>query len=346
MSGDETCSPRSGRELLEASRPFELESRGWSWWYAGSTFVLIAAVLTGAALAPWWPARVALSVVGGLLLVRAFILYHDVMHGAILRQSSVARAVFYVYGLAVLTPPRYWRHSHNFHHANVGKPLPVKIGEFSLLTSDIGSVPLMTTRMWQQASFSQRLHYRISRHPLTLLAAYLTVFLFGFCLAPLFRDPRKFWDSGLSILLHGGLIAVLWVSAGFDVAFFAVLLPFAIAAASGAYLFFAQHNFEGMRILPIGEWSHFRAALESSSYLELGPIMNWFTGNIGYHHVHHLNSLIPFYRLPQAMAAIPELQSPVVTRLRPREMLNCLRLTLWDMESQRLVTYRTAAAGR
>lgn len=78
MSGGETCSPRSGRELLEATRPFEKELRGRSWWSAGSTFVLIAVVLTGAGMAPWWPARVALSVVGGLLLVRAFILYHDV----------------------------------------------------------------------------------------------------------------------------------------------------------------------------------------------------------------------------------------------------------------------------
>ena len=122
-------------------------------------------------------------------------------------------------------------------------------------------------------------------------------------------------------------------------AFFSFLLPFAIAAASGAYLFFVQHNFVGLHILPVEEWSHFRAALESSSYLRLGPIMNWFTGNIGYHHVHHLNSLIPCYRLPEAMAAIPELQSPVVTTLRPRDMITCLRLSLWDVPSQRLVTY-------
>ena len=77
--------------------------------------------------------------------------------------------------------------------------------------------------------------------------------------------------------------------------------------------------------------------------MKLGPIMNWFTGNIGYHHVHHLNSLIPFYRLPEAMAAIPELQSPVVTTLRPRDISRCLRLSLWDVPSQRLVTYRKAA---
>jgi omega-6 fatty acid desaturase (delta-12 desaturase) len=287
--------------------------------------------------------RTLLSILGGLLLVRAFILYHDFMHGAILRKSRVAKLLFYLYGMAVLTPPQSWRYSHNFHHANVGKAIPVEEGKFSLLTSDIGAVPLMTTTMWDQASFWQRLRYRISRHPVTILSAYVTVFLFSITLVPLRKDPRKSWDGALSLLVHGGLVAALWFFAGFPVAFFAFLLPFAIAAASGAYLFFAQHNFEGLRILPSEEWSHFRAALESSSYMKLGPIMNWFTGNIGYHHVHHLNSLIPFYRLPEAMAAIPELQSPVVTTLRPRDIITCLRLSLWDVRSQRLVTYRTAA---
>ncbi|MBW2471931.1 MAG: fatty acid desaturase [Deltaproteobacteria bacterium] len=343
MSGEKAPLVRSGKELHEATRPFAKESRFRSWWCSGSTFALLALVLTGAGAAPWWPLRTLLSILGGLLLVRAFILYHDFMHGAILRKSRVAKFVFYLYGMAVLTPPQSWRHSHNFHHANVGKAIPVEEGEFSLLTSDIGAVPLMTTTMWEEASFWQRLRYRISRHPVTILSAYVTVFLFSITLVPLLNDPRKFWDGALSLLVHGGLVAALWSFAGFPVAFFAFLLPFAIAAASGAYLFFAQHNFEGLRILPSEEWSHFRAALESSSYMKLGPIMNWFTGNIGYHHVHHLNSLIPFYRLPEAMAAIPELQSPVVTTLRPRDIITCLRLSLWDVRSQRLVTYRTAA---
>jgi omega-6 fatty acid desaturase (delta-12 desaturase) len=263
------------------------------------------------------------------------------MHGAILRKSRLGKILFYLFGLAVLTPPKSWRHSHNFHHANVGKPIPVKARQFSLLTSDVGTVPLMTTEMWQNASSSQRLHYRISRHPLTILTACVTVFFFSLCLLPLLKNPRKYWDGALSLLIHGGLILVLWVFTGLSVTFFAFLLPFAIAAASGAYLFFAQHNFEGLQISPIETWSHFRASLMSSSYMKLGRIMNWFTGNIGYHHVHHLNSRIPFYRLPEAMSAIPELQKPTVTTLWPRDVITCLRLSLWDVESQRLVTYRT-----
>jgi omega-6 fatty acid desaturase (delta-12 desaturase) len=344
MTDEQTFFSRGGRELHDAAQRFAKESRLKSWWFTASTFVLLAVVLTAAGVAPWWPVRLVLSIAGGLLFVRAFVLYHDFMHGAILRKSPIGKMLFYVYGLVALTPPQSWRYSHNFHHANVGKPIPVKKGEFTLLTSDVGAVPLMTTDMWRKASFWRRLHYRVSRHPLTILTAYITVFLFSICVLPLLKHPRKFWDGALSLLVHGGAMAALWLLGGFQMVFFVLLLPCAVAAAIGAYLFFAQHNFEGLHIVPQGEWTHFRAALESSSYMRLGPVMNWFTGNIGYHHVHHLNSLIPFYRLPEAMAAIKELQSPIVTTLRPRDISTCLRLSLWDVNSEQLITYRRFAA--
>ena len=97
-----------------------------------------------------------------------------------------------------------------------------------------------------------------------------------------------------------------------------------------------------MRILPDAEWTAYRAALVSSSYLKLGSVLRWFTGNIGFHHVHHLNSLIPFYRLPDAMDAIPELQHPTVTTLRPRAIAACFRANLWDEASGRMIDFRAA----
>jgi len=321
---------RADRDLHEATRPFARQSAARSWWHIGSTFALLAGVLSGAALAPWWPLRLAASMLGALLLVRAFILYHDFMHGAILPGSRLARAVFYTYAAVSLTPPRSWRDSHNFHHANVGK----------ILGSNVGSFPLMTAQMWRSTSTLQRLRYRVTRHPVTIGCAYLTVFLFSVCLLPLLRRPRRYWDSALSLLTHGTALAALWVFAGFDAAFFALLLPMAIAAAMGGYLFYVQHSFPGMRILPDAEWNHYRASLVSSSYLRLGPVLRWFTGNIGFHHVHHLNSLIPFYRLPQAMAAIPDLQHPTVTTLRPRDVVACFRANVWDEAGGRMVRYR------
>jgi len=190
----------------------------------------------------------------------------------------------------------------------------------------------------------QRLAYRVTRHPVTILCAYVTVFLFSVTLLSLLRRPSRHWDSALSLLAHGAALAALWVFLGFDAAFFALLLPMTIAAALGGYLFYAQHSFPGMRILPEAEWTVYRAALVSSSYLRVGRILRWFTGNIGYHHVHHLNSLIPFYLLPEAMAAIPELQHPSVTTLRSRDIAACFAASLWDDSSMRMVRYRDADA--
>ncbi|MFO0455906.1 MAG: fatty acid desaturase family protein [Planctomycetota bacterium] len=337
---DESLSREQAKKLFELTSPFAQESLPMSWWYTGATFALLVVVLVSAGWVTPLPGRLALSLLGGLLLVRAFVLYHDFMHGAILRKSRLAKWLFYFYGLVSLTPPRSWRHSHNYHHANVGKPIPVKAGQFSLLISDIGAVPLMTVEMWQQASFGQRLRYKLSRHPLTIALAYATVFLYSICLYPLVTNPRKFWDGSVSILIHGLLIATVCMFAGFQAALFGVILPFTIAAGVGAYLFFAQHNFKGMVILPTETWDHFQAAIESSSYLAMGPVMNWFSANIGYHHIHHLNSKIPFYRLPEAYQAIPELRNAAKTTLRPRDIVDCFHRNLWDTHSGQLVSYR------
>lgn len=347
MSPSSDPSRQKEKELHAATRPFEEVSLLRSWWHIGSTFAcMIVAVFLAGAL-PWWPLRLACSILSGLILVRAFIVLHDSLHQAIARGSRVARILINFYGLLVLTPPRGWRHSHNYHHAHVGKALPITPPGSPLVTSNIGAYSLMSTEAWSRAGGLERLAYRLSRHPLLMMSAYVTVFFYSLCVAPLMREPRKNWDGAVSIVLHISLVAFVWWMWGFQTVALTVLLPASIAAAAGAYLFFVQHNYPGMKIFPVGEWSHYRGAVESSSYLQCGPLMRWFTGNIGYHHVHHLNALIPFYRLPEAMAAIPELQHPAVTSFRPRDVWACLRLNLWDAERQQLVSYREAnlAAG-
>ncbi|MBS1212927.1 MAG: fatty acid desaturase [Proteobacteria bacterium] len=323
---------RMGPELLKATAPFAVESVAQSWWYVTSTFTLLIGALVGAGLAPWWPVRAALSILAALLMVRAFITYHDFMHGAILRDSRLARALFEAYGVFALTPSKSWKKSHNYHHGHVGQ----------IAGSGIGSFPVMSTRTWRDASPAVRARYRMERHPLTVLFAYVTIFIFSISLQPLLLEPSKHWDSALSLLAHFGLVAILWQFGGFDAAFFVVLLPMSIACALGGYLFFAQHSYKRMIILSPESWTHYRAALESSSYMRLNKVMQWFTGNIGYHHIHHLNVRIPFYRLPEAMAAIPELQSSATTSLAPREIMECFRASLWDEDRQRMVSYREA----
>src|SRR5262245_33135754 len=113
MPGEETSSPRTGKKLFDATRPFAKESRIKSWWYVGSALFLLVVMLVLAATAPWWPVRLCASVLGGLLFVRVFITFHDFTHGSLLRGSRLASTLFSFYGLVVLTPPRYWRQSHN-----------------------------------------------------------------------------------------------------------------------------------------------------------------------------------------------------------------------------------------
>lgn len=318
--------------LFDATRAFAKESRTRSWWCVGSTYAAVAASLAAAGLAPWWGVRLAASLLASLLLVRAFVLFHDHMHGSILATSRPARALFSLHALLVLTPPRSWRASHNYHHANVGRIDGVQSGSF----------PLMTTDAWRRAPRRTRLAYRAARHPATIAASYLTVFLASVCAAPLLHDPRRHWDSAVSLLAHAAAIALLAAFGGLAATFYVVLLPMTVACAFGAYLFCVQHNDPGLVMLSPGAWNRQEAALASSTYLRLGAVMRWFTGNIGFHHVHHVNHLIPSYALPRAMAAIPALQSPVVTTLRPRDVLSCFRANLWDEASGRMVAYSDA----
>jgi omega-6 fatty acid desaturase (delta-12 desaturase) len=324
---------RIGQDLISATVPFVEKSTTVSWWYVGPTFVMLLAALTGAGLAPWWPVQLLLSLLAAMLMVRAFITYHDYMHRAILTRSRFAWILFRVYSALALTPPRSWKKSHNYHHGHVGQ----------ISSASIGAFPIMTTEMWHAASRAERTSYRIIRHPLTVLTGYFTIFFLNVTLLPLLRNPRRHWDSLLALAGHAALIAALWMFGGFDTVFFLVLLPMTIASALGSYLFFAQHSFKRMHIPSREAWTYYRAAMESSSYMRLNKVMQWITGNIGFHHVHHLNVRIPFYRLPEVMDAIPELQSPVTTTLSPRDIRDCFRCCLWDEEHQRVVSYREAS---
>ncbi len=324
---------QADRDLFKATLPFGVESAKTSWWVVGSTFLLLLASLSGAALVSAWPLRLLFSISSALLLVRAFITYHDYMHNAILSRSKLAWWLFRLFSVISLTPPRSWRQSHNYHHGHVGNVEAAADGAFTMMTTD----------MWRDASPWARFAYRVERHPLTILAGYFTVFFLSVTVLPFVRNPARNWDSLLVLLGHVGLIAALWLVGGFATAFFVILLPMTIASMIGSFLFFAQHSFEDMHILPTETWTSRRAALESSSYMKMNRVMRWFTGNIGYHHIHHLNVRIPFYRLPEAMDAIAELQSPVTISLSLKDIRACFRCCLWDEQLQRMVSYREFA---
>lgn len=321
---------RPAKQLLLASKDYAREHRGRSWWHLWSTLAVYLLALSCAALEFPLLIRLLGSLVAGLVHVRLFIIYHDFQHGAILQRSRLAKGIMGLFGLYSLSPPSFWNHSHDHHHRNTAQ----------VFGTDLGSYPIMTTEEFAQATRWQRLSYRLVRHPVTMATGYLTVFLYGMCLLPLVQNARRHLDCLLAILLHAGAIWGVAALLGAQAALLAVVLPIWVSATLGAYLFYAQHNYPAVKLRGKGEWSYVDAALNASSYIEMSRLMHWFTGNIGYHHVHHLNARIPFYRLPEAMAGIVELQSPGITSLRPRDVLKCLRLKLWDAEQDCLVPFQ------
>jgi omega-6 fatty acid desaturase (delta-12 desaturase) len=301
-----------------------------SWWCILSTTALLAVAAAGTL--PLLPVtlRMACCVLTGLMSVRLFVIFHDQQHRAILPKSWLAETYMRVYGILVLCPSSIWRSSHDYHHAHNSK----------LRSAYIGSYPIMTREQYRNSTTSERLTYLFMRHPLTILFGYFFVFLVGMVLLPLIRSPRKHYDCLLALVLHLALIATLLTVFGWLGVLLTLILPLCIGSALGAYLFYAQHNFPSVVFKDRGGWTYEGAALESSSFLKTNPVMAWFTANIGYHHIHHLNHRIPFYRLPETYRAIPELRQAKTTSLHPREIFRCLRLKVWCVESQRMVGVR------
>jgi omega-6 fatty acid desaturase (delta-12 desaturase) len=198
----------------------------------------------------------------------------------------------------------------------------------------------MTKDQFLRSSTPARLKYLFMRHPLTMLAGYFIVFLYGMCLNPFFNDPKKYYDCLIALLVHVAIGVGLTLAWGWQGLLLTQTIPHLIASAMGSYLFYAQHNFPGVVFNDKAGWTYEKAAMESSSFMKTNPVMAWFTANIGYHHVHHLNSRIPFYRLPEALRGMPELQAVTTTSLHPVEIFRCLRLKVWDVEAQRMVSLR------
>jgi omega-6 fatty acid desaturase (delta-12 desaturase) len=277
---------------------------------------------------PWF-VRLAASIVAGLVNIRLFVIYHDYSHGAILQGSPVARVFFWAYGLLTIAPPSIWKHTHDHHHRNNMRRMGMEA---------VGTFPIMTTEDYRKAGTRARFIYALSRHPLTLAFGYVTVFFYGFGIQALLLNPKRHVDSALCVLVHLSLLVWLAMTAP-ALLLFAVVVPMTVASGLGAYLFYAQHNFPAAKVRPGADWDYVVAALRSSSFIQMSPIMHWCTANIGYHHIHHLNHHIPFYRLPEAMAAMEELQSPGTTSLKPAEIVRCLRLKLWDPDKDRFVGF-------
>src|SRR5687768_15900102 len=199
VKGAAKAAPREGRALIEATKPFAVENARDSWRHLLTVIAVLAAGIAAAALAPWWPVRLAASVVAGLTIVRLFIVYHDHMHGSLLKESKLASAILSVYGVLVMAPPKVWRETHNYHHAHTAQ----------IVGSHIGSYAVVTVEMWKKMKPADRLKYRIVRHPLTILFGYVPIFMIGMCINSLRKSVTKYWDSAAALALNWALTAGL-----------------------------------------------------------------------------------------------------------------------------------------
>jgi omega-6 fatty acid desaturase (delta-12 desaturase) len=317
----------SGKELILATRPYAVEIRSKSWLYTLSTLFLLIADMAATLFAPYLIVRIICSLPLGLLMIRLFIIYHDYEHHAIFNKSWWAHIIMPLYGAYVLAPQSIWKRSHDHHHKHNSK----------LFTTSIGSYMVLTKAKFLSLSKRDQRIYLASRHPITILLGYFFIFMLGMCVGSFISSPRKHYDSLLALIAHFAISFAIIYFFGWVTWLLAIFIPFNVASALGAYLFYAQHNFPDVEFSDSGEWCYEKAALESSSFMDLSPIMHWFTGNIGYHHIHHLNSRIPFYRLPEVMRNIPELQQVKTTTLSLKDVLACLRLKVWDQDAHRMV---------
>jgi omega-6 fatty acid desaturase (delta-12 desaturase) len=263
-------------------------------------------------------------------LVRIFIIQHDCGHGSFFKSRRASDWLGSICGVLTLTPYHYWRKSHAIHHASAG----------NLEHRGVGDIYTMTVKEYLQESKWGRLKYRLYRHPLFLFLiapAILFVVLHRFPQA----ESKSWKRERASVYWTNLAIAAIVVALGLTIglkAFLLIQVPLVILATSaGTWLFFVQHQFEDTYWASQENWEYTLAALQGSSYYRLPKVLQWFTGNIGFHHIHHLSPRIPNYLLQKCHEENPLFQEVVV--LTMWTSLKSIFLTLWDEEQKRLVGF-------
>jgi acyl-lipid omega-6 desaturase (Delta-12 desaturase) len=311
--------------------PFQTPSTRRSVWQVVSTLVPYVALwilMVQTITISYW-LTLPLAILAAGFLVRNFILFHDCGHGSFFKSRSANHVLGFVTGVLTFTPYHHWRWEHAMHHSTAG----------DLDRRGQGDVWTMTVREYLAASRGKRLAYRLARNPFVL-----------FVLAPLFlflvlqrfpsrkapkRERRSVYWTNLAVL---GMAVGLGLTIGFMNYLLIQLTVMLVAGAAGVWLFYVQHQFEGVYWARHDEWDYATVALQGSSFYKLPKVLQWFTGNIGFHHIHHLRPGIPNYNLERCHKAVPLFQS-----VKPVTLLSSLRslsFRLWDEQRQQLVGYR------
>jgi omega-6 fatty acid desaturase (delta-12 desaturase) len=293
---------------------------------------LCATLIWGAMHGHWLVMLLALP--AGGLLVRLFTIQHDCGHGSFFTSRRANTLVGRAISILTLTPYDYWRRSHALHHVSAG----------DLSRRGIGDVNTLTVKEYRALSRTGRLRYRLYRHPLVLHVLGPPLYFILFQRSPFGQalPARQAWRSILG--LNAAMIAsygALMLAFGPAAILIALVPVAAVASWAGGWLFFVQHQFEQTHWEEAGSWDLQVAALGGSSYYVLPPLLQWFTGNVGLHHIHHLNSRIPNYRLQECLQGDARLGA--ISRLSLAESVRCIGLALWDEDQRKLVAFSQAA---
>lgn len=300
-------------------------------WQIVNTFVPYALiwVLMYLSLSISWWLVVPLAILAGGFVVRIFIIFHDCGHGSFFKSRRANDIVGFIAGMLTFTPYYHWRWEHNIHHATSGH----------LEKRGVGDIWTMTVQEYLEASRWKRFAYRFARNPFILFVVapvYLFVIRQRFPSRRANKRERHsvYWMNLAILAMAISMSAIFGVKAYVTIQ----LIVIGVAGASGIWLFYVQHQFEDVYWERGENWDYTRAALEGSSFYKLPKVLQWFSGNIGFHHIHHLSARIPNYNLERCHRADPLFQS--VKPITFFESLKSLGFRLWDEERRRLVGFR------
>ncbi|MEQ6201858.1 fatty acid desaturase [Sulfitobacter sp. HNIBRBA2951] len=286
----------------------------------------------------WWSLSIspflalAVSVVNAAFLLRLFAIQHDCGHNSFFKNRTLSDWVGRAIGVLTLTPYDVWRRAHSIHHSGSG----------NLDRRGIGDIDTLTVAEYQQLPKSKQILYRIYRNPIVIFGLGPGYLFFLKNRIPFgLTEKARYWVSAMgtnAVIL--GALAVIWYFGGLMPILLIFVPTTLLAATAGVWLFYVQHQFETTHWEDEEEWDVHDAALQGSSYYVLPSVLQWLSANIGIHHIHHLYSRIPFYRLPEVLRDHGSLAS--MNRMTIRESFANARLHLWDEKSKRLLSFKDA----
>jgi omega-6 fatty acid desaturase (delta-12 desaturase) len=280
-----------------------------------------------AAQISWWLV-IPLAVLAAGLLVRIFVIFHDCGHGSFFKSKTCNHLLGFVSGILTFTPFSHWRWEHSIHHASAG----------DLDRRGTGDVWTMTVQEFLEASRWRRFAYRLARNPFIL---FVVSPLYLFLIRQRFPSTTANKREKLSVLWAnlgiGAMILLMGAMIGMKAYLLMQLIVIGVAASTGVWLFYVQHQFEGVYWERRDQWDYTAAALQGSSFYKLPKVLQWFTGSIGFHHLHHLSSRIPNYNLERCHKAHPLFQN--VKQITLLSSFRSFFFHLWDEQQRKLVGF-------